>query len=158
MTKEKVYAQNKKARHRYEILENYEAGIDLEGHEVKAIRSGNASLKGSFVTFTEGEAFINNMHIGQYKYSRDIIEYDPERKRRLLLKRSQINYLRGKTSQPGLTVVPLSLYNSGQNIKAEIALVKGKTKHSKKEDLKEKDQKRRAQRAAKERSTRYGQQ
>lgn len=157
MAKEKVYAQNKQARNRYEVLETYEAGIDLEGHEVKAIRAGNASLKGAFVTFTEDEAFINNMHIGQYKYSRDIIEYDPERKRKILLKRKQIDYLRGKTSQPGLTVVPLSLYNSGQYIKAEIALVKGKTKHSKKEDLKKKDQKRRAKRAAKERSTRYGQ-
>lgn len=155
MAKDKVYAQNKQARHRYEVLETYEAGIDLKGHEVKAIRSGNASLKGAFVTFTGKEAFITNMHIGQYKYSRDIIEYDPERKRRILLKKSQIGYLKGKTSQPGLTVVPLSLYNSGRHIKAEVGLVKGKTEHGKRKEKKKKDEKRRAQRAKKQRSTRY---
>lgn len=155
MAKKKVYVENKKAKHRYEILERYEAGIKLKGHEVKSIRQGHASLKGSFVTFSKGEAFVSNMHISQYKYSRDIIEYDSERKRKLLLKSKEIDYLRGKSKQKGLTVVPLSLYNNGRLIKVEIALVKGKKKKDKRKELKKKDEQRRAQRAAKQRSTRY---
>lgn len=155
MNQKKVYVENKKAKHRYKILERYEAGIKLKGHEVKSIRQGHASLKGSFVTFSHGEAFISNMHVSQYKYSRDILEYDPERKRKLLLKKKEIDYLLGKSKQKGLTVVPLSVYNNGRLIKAEVALVKGKKKKDKRRELKEKDEKRRAQRASKQRSTRY---
>lgn len=151
----KVYAKNKSARHRYEILETYEAGIKLKGHEVKSIRNAQASLKGSYVTFHEGEAYIINMHVSQYKYSRELLSYDPERKRKLLLKKSQIKRLQGKSKEPGLTIVPLSLYNNGRYIKVKIGVVKGKKKHDKREKMKRRDQKREAERAAKEMSTNY---
>jgi len=92
-----VYSENKKAKFDYEILEKFEAGLILTGPEVKSIRSGSVSLKGAFVTFHRNDANITNLHIPKYKYAGSVLNYDPERTKKLLLKRKEINYLRGKS-------------------------------------------------------------
>ena len=155
MKEKQVYAKNKKALHRYKILEKFEAGIKLEGHEVKSIRAGQASLKGTYVTFHKGDAYMTNLTIPKYKYSQDILDYDPERKRKLLLKQKEIDYLSSKSKEKGLTIVPLALYNSGRYVKVQIAVAKGKKKKDKRAELKQKQQEREANRMAKKMSTEY---
>ena len=142
----KPYAINKKARLDYEILDTLEAGLVLSGTEVKSIRSGTVRLKGGFVSFHKNDAFLTNVHVPKYKYTGPNQEHDPERSRKLLLKSKQIGYLRGKSLEKGLTIVPLSLYNSGRHIKLEIGVARGKKKYDKREDLKKKDIKREIQR------------
>lgn len=137
-----TYAVNKKAKFDYEILDTYEAGLVLFGHEVKSIKTGNISLKGSFVTIHNDDVILSNLHIPKYKYAGSVKDYDPERPRKLLLKTKEIAQLKGKISQKGLTIVPISVYNKGRHIKIEIAVAKGKKKYDKKEIIKKREIKR----------------
>jgi SsrA-binding protein len=135
------FAVNKKAYHDYEILETYEAGLVLHGHEVKSIREGSITLKGSYVGINHtNELFVHSMHIPPYsKASSSMEQYDPYRTRKLLLHKQEIMKLIGKLAQKGLTLVPLSVYSKNHRIKLEFALVKGKKKVDKRDDLKKKD-------------------
>ena len=146
----KPYAVNKKARFDYEILDTLEAGLVLSGVEVKSIRSGTVGLKGGFVSFHNNDAFLTNVHIPKYKHTGPNQEHEPERSRKLLLKSKEIDYLRGKLLEKGLTIVPLSLYNSGRHIKLEIGVAKGKKKYDKRETLKKRDLDRETRRAIKQ--------
>lgn len=144
-----VFADNKKARFDYEILDTFDAGIVLSGQEVKSIRDGHMSLKGSFVTFHGGEALLTNANISPYKFSANLEAYDPTQSRKLLLKRREINYLRGKTEERGLTIVPLKVYSKNRLIKIEIAIARGKHLYNKKESIKERDIEREVKRTLK---------
>lgn len=134
-----TYAENKKARFDYEILETYEAGLVLTGQEVKSVRTGHISLKGAFITFHGHDALLTNAHISKYKYAGKAPDYEPERSRKILLKKREIDYLRGKTQEKGLTVIPLSIYTKGRHIKVEIAVCRGKKKYDKRESIKERE-------------------
>lgn len=129
---------NRKAFYDYEILERFEAGINLQGAEVKAIRLGHADLSGSFVRIFGSEAYLVNAKIFPYEYARPQ-EYDSKRTRKLLLHKKQIISIKSKTDGAGLTIVPVSLYTRGQLIKLELALGKPKKKFEKKEAIKRKD-------------------
>lgn len=123
-------AANKRARHDYEILETFEAGLVLGGTEVKAIRNGKVQLKDSYVDFRNGEAFLIGAHISHYSHG-NRENHEPERPRRLLLKRREIDKLFGRTLLRGLTVIPLSVYLKGNWIKVEVALAQGKKLYDK---------------------------
>lgn len=131
--------QNKKARFNYEILEKYEAGIELLGFEVKSLKNGQGSLEGSHITIRGGEAFIIGMQIPPYQVGNTPTDYDPMRNRRLLLTKKEITTLSGEEGQKGLTIVPLSVYNKGRKVKIEIATVRGKKKFDKRESIKKRD-------------------
>jgi SsrA-binding protein len=133
---------NKKAKFDYKILETYEAGIVLSGQEVKSIRSGSARLTGAFVTFHGNTPLLTNALIPKYKYASHIDDYIPDASRRLLIRKKEVNHLRGKLEQKGLTIVPLSLYTKGQLIKLEIGLAEGKKLFDKRRTIKERDGKR----------------
>jgi SsrA-binding protein len=130
---------NKKATFNFEILERLSAGIELFGFEVKSLRNKLGKLEGSHITVRGGEAFLLNSTIPPYQPGNIPQEYDPERNRRLLLTKKEIKELESKLNQAGLTLVPLSLYNKGKLIKLEIALVRGKKKHDKRESIKKRD-------------------
>lgn len=132
-------AENRRARFDYDILEDYEAGIALSGREVKAVRNGQISLKGSHIVFAGGNPTLLNAHISPYAFSGGQSAYDPTRSRRLLLKKREIGYLRGKLEEKGLTIVPLSVYTSGHLIKVKIGLAKGKRLRDKRETIKKRD-------------------
>ena len=132
-------AENRQARFDYDILENDEAGIMLSGREVKAVRNGQINLKGSYVVFTSGNPTLLNAHISPYAFSGQSAAYDPTQSRRLLLKKREIDYLRGKLEEKGLTIVPLSVYTSKHLIKVKIGLAKGKQLHDKRETIKKRD-------------------
>ncbi|MDR2426775.1 MAG: SsrA-binding protein SmpB [Endomicrobium sp.] len=137
----KTFTTNRKAFHDYEILEKMEAGIILSGYEVKAIRRSNVSLADSFVRFSSGEAFVDNMFIAPYEQiSTHIGDYDVKRKRKLLMRKSEINKLNAKVKEKGLTVIPLEVYLSPRGkIKILIGLGKGKKSYDKRESIKKKD-------------------
>jgi SsrA-binding protein len=143
------YAENKKARFDYEILETFEAGLILTGSEVKSVRKGSANLKGGFINFHNNSVLLSNVHIPKYKFAGNEENYDPERSRKLLLKVKEISYLRGKMLEKGLTIVPLSLYNKGRHIKLSIGLAKGKKKYDKRESIKKRDTERETRRTLK---------
>jgi SsrA-binding protein len=123
-------AANRRARHDYEILETFEAGLVLAGTEVKAIRNGKVQLKDSYVDFRNGEAFLVGAHISHYSHG-NRENHEPERPRRLLLKRREIDKLFGRTLLRGLTVIPLAVYLKGNWIKVEVALAQGKKLYDK---------------------------
>lgn len=142
----KVIATNRKAHHDYFILETYEAGIVLQGSEVKSIRLGNVNLKDSFVSFSRnGEVFAKNIHVKTYDKTTSFA-VDERRDRKLLLNKTEIRKIFSKVKEKGITVVPLSLYFKDQNVKLEIGLAKGKHTYDKKDVLKEKDTQRELQR------------
>lgn len=134
-----IYVENKKAAFDYEILEKYEAGLVLSGQEVKSIRSGHISLKGAFITFHGNNAMLTNAHIAKYKYARKTLDYEPERSRPVLLKKREINHIRGKSQEKGLTIIPLSVYTKGRHIKVEIAVCRGKKRYDKRESIKKRE-------------------
>jgi len=134
-----VIIQNKDVYRNYHILEKFEAGLELKGFEVKAIFSGKGSLKGSYVTKKGNELFLVNFYLPPYQEKNVFSGYDPLRPRKLLLKRKEINYLINQLKKPGLTIVPVRIYNKNNLIKVEIALVKGLKKHEKREKIKERD-------------------
>ncbi len=128
----RVLASNRRARHDYEVLETVEAGIQLSGTEVKSVRTGRVQLKDSFVEIKDGQAWLVGVHISPYSHG-NRENHEPEQRRKLLLKRRQIERFFGRTQLKGLTVVPLSVYLKGNWIKVEIALVQGKKVFDKRE-------------------------
>jgi SsrA-binding protein len=145
------YAENRKARFNYEILEKYETGIELLGTEVKSVRNGQMSLEGAFVIIRGGEAFLINANIPPYQIKNAPKDYDPLRNRKLLLTKKEIAELAGNEKNKSLTIVPISVYNKNRKIKVEIALVKGKKKFDKRETIKKRDTDREIRRDFKER-------
>ncbi len=146
----KMIALNKSASFEYFIEDRYEAGIVLEGSEVKSIREGRASLSESFCEIRGGEIFLKNMHIALYDKSGAFSTRDSRRERKLLLNRMEISKIVGKVNERGYTLVPLKLYFKDALIKVEVALCKGKHTYDKKRALAERDQKRALDRAIKE--------
>ncbi len=141
--------RNKKAFFDYEILERYEAGIELKGTEVKSLREGKANIKDAFVKFKNGEAYLFNAYIAPYEQG-NLFNHEPTRSRKLLLHKREIKRLMGKVQEKGLTVVPLKIYfNKRGKAKVEIALVKGKKKFDKRQTIKQRELDREAQRAMK---------
>lgn len=151
MDNKKTIAQNKKARHDYFILDVYEAGMELIGTEVKSVRQGRINLKDSYIDIKNGEAYLIGAHISPYEHG-NIFNRDPERVRRLLLKKQEINKLTGVLSEKGLTMVPLEVYLKGRWIKISIAVAQGKKNYDKREAKAEAESKRNIQRALKERN------
>lgn len=138
----KPIVENKKARMEYEFVDTYEAGIELLGFEVKALRAGKASLVGSHVVVRGGEAFLVGATVSPYQESNTPKNYDPERTRRLLLSKKELATLEGSSSQKGLTIVPIMVYNKNRRLKLSVALARKKKSHDKRATLKEKDDKR----------------
>lgn len=133
------YAENRKARFNYEILQKYEAGIELLGTEVKSVRGGQMSLEGAFVIVRGGEAFLINANIPPFQPKNAPKDYDPLRNRKILLTKKEIAELASSEKNKSLTIVPISVYNKNRKIKVEIALVKGKKKFDKRETIKKRD-------------------
>ena len=140
---------NKKARFDFEILDTMEAGIALLGTEVKSVRGGQGKLEGAHVVVRGGEAFLTGATIPAFQKKNVTESYDPERTRKLLLNKKQIETLYRHSEQQGLTVVPISLYNSGRHIKLEIGLARGKKKADKREAIKKRDTERELRRSLK---------
>jgi SsrA-binding protein len=141
--------KNKKAYFDYEILEKYEAGIELKGTEVKSIREGKVNLRDSFVRIENGEAYLFNAYIAPYTHG-NLFNHEPTRRRKLLLHKREIKRLLGKVQEKGLTIVPLRMYfNKRGKVKVEIALVRGKKKYDKREAIKRRELEREAQKAMK---------
>jgi SsrA-binding protein len=149
---EKIIATNKKAYHDYFVDETFEAGIVLTGTEVKSLRENKTNLRDSFATIRRGEVWLHNVHISPYSHgNRSNVRVDRERK--LLLHKSEIRYLIGKTKERGYTLVPLKLYlSSGNLVKVELGLARGKKLYDKRETIAERDQKRDVERALRERT------
>ncbi len=145
----KVVATNRKARHDYLILETYEAGMVLEGSEVKSLRAGKANLKDSYAMVKNEELYLLQMHISPYDKASQF-GHDPTRSRKLLMHKKEIRRLLGKTVQKGLTLVPLRLYFKGSHAKIELALVTGKRKYDKRKAIAEREAKRALERVFKE--------
>lgn len=145
-TGEHVVSVNRKARHDYTIGETFEAGLVLRGGEVKSLRAGRANLKDSYARINNGEAFLLNAHISDYKPAHHF-NGDPTRTRKLLLHKREIMRLLGKTRQQGLTLVPLRLYFKGGRAKVELALAKGKRMYDKRAAIREREMKRDVERA-----------
>jgi len=143
-------ATNRQASYRYNLLDKWEAGIQLQGSEVKSMRQGGVQLKDSYAELRDGEVWLQNMHIAPYKpAARD--NHDPERPRKLLLHRREIERLIGQTAEKGLTLVPTRVYFKGAKAKVELALARGKDVKDKRRSLKDKEQKREIARALSER-------
>lgn len=140
---------NKKAGFNYEILEKYQAGVELNGNEVKSIKGSHGSLDGSYVTIRGKEAFLLNAFIPPYQPGNIGSTYDPYRVRKLLLTKSELTELIGKEKQKGLTLAALSLFLKGRRVKCEFALVKPKKKYDKRENIKKRETDREIQREIK---------
>jgi SsrA-binding protein len=141
-----VVARNRKARHEYEILDTFEAGMALKGPEVKSLRAGNVSFQDAFARVDGGEVWLHNLHISPYEQANRFNE-DPVRTRRLLLNRNEIRQLTVKTEEKGLTLVPLEIYFVRGYAKLTLAVARGKKLHDKRETLKRRQQDREARRA-----------
>lgn len=137
-----VLAINKRANFDYEILDKYEAGLVLEGREVKSIKTGHVSLKESFVTIHEGEMYLTNANVPFYKHAGKPDNYNPTRPRKLLMKKSEIKHLIGKTHVQGLTLVPIKMYTKKRLIKLEFGVGKGKKQHDKREKIRKREDER----------------
>lgn len=135
-------AVNRRANFDYEILEKYEGGLVLKGYEVKSIKTGHISLKGSFVVPKNEELFLINANIPLYQHAGKMPGYEPTASRKILVKKREIKNLLGRAQTEGLTLIPLSVYNKRGKIKLLFALAKGKKKHDKREKIKERDDKR----------------
>ena|SRR5690349_8079108 len=135
---EKLIAANKKAFHDYFVLQKIETGLVLTGTEVKSLRAGKANLRDAYVIFKDSEAFLFGLHISPYTHG-NIQNHDPDRTRKLLLHRRELDKLRGQIVEKGLSVVPLRLYFKGSRVKAEIAVVRGKKQFDKRESEKKRE-------------------
>ncbi len=131
--------ENKKVRYNYDILEKHKAGISLKGTEVKAIRAGKINILRAFVVIRAGEAYLVGARIPPYQPKNAPLEYNPERSRKLLLRKEEIRKLIGKSSQKGLTLKPLSVYTDKGKIKIELAVIKAKKKYDKREKIKQRE-------------------
>jgi SsrA-binding protein len=145
----KIVADNRQARFLYEILETYEAGIELVGTEVKSIRAGKANLRDGYGLLRNGEIWLLNAHISPHTSTSQYFNHEPTRTRRMLMHKQEIRKLIGKVEQQGLTLVPLKMYLKKGRVKLTIALVRGKKLHDKRDDLKKRDDKRDMDRAMK---------
>jgi len=134
----KIVASNRRARHDYEILDTFEAGIVLKGSEVKSLRAGQVQLKDAFAMISGGELWLEHLHIGPYSYA-SVDAHDPERRRKLLIHRRDIDRLAGKINEQSLTVVPLQIYFTHGLAKVELALAKGRRSYDKRKKLAEKE-------------------
>lgn len=137
-TDEKNITVNRKARHEYSILQTFECGIVLFGTEVKSLREGKANLVDSYAVIKNGEVWLLSLHISEYKQG-NINNHIPTRDRKLLLNKSEIRKLIGKTKEKGLTLIPLRLYFKNGRVKVELALAKGKKVYDKRQDIAKKD-------------------
>lgn len=149
-TGEKLIASNKKALHDYFVVQKLEAGVVLTGTEVKALRDGKANLKDAYVIFKNGEAYLFGLHISPYSHG-NIQNHEPERTRKLLLHKRELEKLHTQTAEKGLTVVPLRLYFKGPRVKTEIAVVRGKKQYDKRDTERGRELDREAAAAMKER-------
>ena len=147
----KIVAQNRKARYDYHALDTWEAGIALQGTEVKSLRDGKANLLDSYARIDGGEVYLHNVHIGEYDQGNQF-NHEPMRKRKLLLHRHEINRMRGRVEEKGLTLIPLKLYFKKGRAKIEIALAKGKREYDRRQDIAKRDARRDMERDLKERT------
>ena len=149
---EKLIAKNRRAFHDYEMIETFEAGIELTGTEVRSLRDNNCQLTDCFALVRPGEVWLSNVHIAPFAQG-NFSNVDPDRRRKLLLHKRQIRYLEAKVAEKGLAIVPLKMYFSPNGlVKVEIALARGKKTYDKRASMKERDSKREIDRALKERS------
>lgn len=149
--KGKPIAKNRKARHDYEVLETFEAGIELTGTEVRSLRENNCQLTDTFALVRGGEVWLSNLHIAPFSNG-NIANVDPDRRRKLLLHKKQIRYLAQETQEKGLALVPLDIYfNDNGLVKVGLALARGKKLYDKRNSMKERDMKRDVERALKSR-------
>jgi SsrA-binding protein len=144
-------ATNRQARHRFELLDKVECGIVLQGTEVKALRTGGAQLKDAYATVRDGEVWLHHVHIPPYPPAYHD-NHDPDRDRKLLLHKHEIDRLIGKTKERGLTLVPTRIYFSGPRAKVELALAQGKDRFDKRESIRTREMQRDMQRALRERT------
>ena len=149
----KLIADNRKARHEYELLERYEAGLVLTGTEVKSLRDGGASLQQAYADLRDGEAWLIGAHIAEYGQG-NVHNHEPDRDRKLLLHRRELAALQGKVRERGLTLVPTRLYFKDGKVKVEVALARGKERRDKRRDIAKRDVDRQIERALKTRRTR----
>ena len=147
---ERIVAENRKAFHDFHIIETFEAGVVLQGTEVKAIREGRVNLRDSFARVEDGEVFIYNVHISPYSH-RGYADHEPTRRRKVLLHRQEIRKLIGKTVERGMTLVPVRLYFKGGKVKVALSLARGKQAHDKREAIKRREIDRETRAAVKER-------
>lgn len=150
---EKVVVTNKKARFQYEILEFLEAGIVLQGTEVKSLRAGKANLQDGYATIKDGEVFLYNMHISPYEQG-NIFNHEPNRERKLLLHKQEIKRLTGKVLERGMTLVPIKVYFKNGRAKVELGLARGKSLVDKRNDIARRDEHRMMEREFKQ-STKF---
>jgi SsrA-binding protein len=148
-----LIAENRKAFHDYHVLETFEAGVQLLGTEVKGIREGKANLRDSYARVEKGEVWLYNVHINPYSH-RGYADHDPRRRRKLLLHKLEIRKLIGKTTEKGLTLVPLRMYFTRGRVKVALSLVRGKQLHDKRETIRKREVDRETRAAVKERSRR----
>ncbi|MBW4470345.1 MAG: SsrA-binding protein SmpB [Stenomitos rutilans HA7619-LM2] len=148
-TSYKIVSDNRQARFLYEILETYEAGIELMGTEVKSIRAGKVNLRDGFALIRNGEVLLLNVQISPHQTTSQTFNHEPTRTRKLLLHREEIRKLIGKVEQQGLTLVPLKMYMKRGWVKVDLALVRGKKLHDKRESIKKREDERTMQRALK---------
>jgi SsrA-binding protein len=146
----KLIVENRRARHDYHLLERFEAGIALTGTEIKSLREGQVTLQRAFAELREGEAYLVGAHISEYAQG-NLQNHDPDRDRKLLLHRREIDSLLGKTRERGLTLVPTRMYFKDGRVKVEIALGRGKEARDKRRDMAERDARRQIERAMKDR-------
>jgi SsrA-binding protein len=142
----KIISENKKAWHDYHIIDKYEAGLVLVGSEVKSLRQGNCNLKDSYISFVGEEVFLQKAHISVYQAS-SYNNHDPERLRKLLLNKKEIDKIYSAISEKGMACIPLKIYFSNGRVKVEIGVAKGKTKGDKRESIKTRDVNREMRRA-----------
>ncbi len=148
-TKHKIVSTNRKARHDYEILDTYEAGLVLMGSEIKSIRAGHVNLREGFVQVRNDELWLLNVHIAAYDQA-SLFGHDPLRPRKLLLHRKEINRIMSRVQEKGLTIIPTVMYLTRGRAKIEIALARGKRQYDKREALRKQDSKRQIERAMRE--------
>ena len=142
----KIVTTNRRARHDFEIVDRYEAGLVLTGSEVKSLREGRANLKDSFAHVRRGEVFLEGAYIAPYTFSHRG-GHDPERSRKLLLNRREIDQIAGKLAEKGLTLIPLKIYFKGPHAKVELGLGRGKRSYDKRRSIREREQRREMDRA-----------
>ena len=147
---ERIIADNRKAHHDFHLIETFEAGLALVGTEVKAIREGRVNLRDSFAKVEGGEVFVHNVHIGAYS-SRGYADHEPLRPRKLLLHRQEIRKLIGKTTEKGMTIVPVRMYFKDGRVKLAISLAKGKKDYDRRETIKRRETERETRAAIKTR-------
>ena len=144
-----TFAENRKVRFDYEILETFEAGLVLSGPEVKSIKNGRMNLAGCYINIHDGELYLIGASIAPYQPKNQPANYDPFRSRKLLLRKKEIMSLAGKIKQKGLTLVPLKVYNKGRRVKLEFAIVRGKKKYDKREVISKREATRKIERELK---------